>query len=139
MVKASEPNEWMALVRKTRDENPGMALKDVLRLASKKRGKSSSEKKHKKRGGMGMIPMLGGDGSSVSSGEGDMHSAEGDMPLVEGDMHSGEGNMPSETALSSEGGGRKRGKRSQKKSRKSKKSQKKSRKSKSKKSSKRRH
>jgi hypothetical protein len=110
MDKAKKPNEWMALVKKVRNENPGMALKDVLRLASKMRGKSSSEKKHKKRGGM-VLPMLGGDTEGT---EGTERAAEVAKPGAQ------------------EGAGRKSKKRS-----KSSKKAKKSRKSKSR--SKRRH
>jgi hypothetical protein len=53
-AKAKEPNEWMDLVRDTREKNPGMCLKDVLRLASKKRGDK------KKRGGVNFAPVWGG-------------------------------------------------------------------------------
>ena len=78
MVKADaiEPKTWMEFVKEVRDKNPGMALKDILRLASKLRGKSSSGnsgksssgnsqsgKKQKKRGGM-LLPMLGGEAGS---------------------------------------------------------------------------
>ena len=112
MVKAdATPKTWMEFVKEVRDKNPGMALKDVLRLASKLRGKSSSGKsqkqKQKKRGGM-LLPMLGG--------------ADEDANSTEEEGQNGAG-------------------RKSKKSRKSNKSQKKSRKSKSKKSrkSKRRH
>jgi hypothetical protein len=85
MVKADaiEPKTWMEFVKEVRDKNPGMALKDILRLASKLRGKSSSGKsssgksssgnssssksssgnsgkKQKKRGGTMIFPILGG-------------------------------------------------------------------------------
>ena len=77
MVKAdATPKTWMEFVKEVRDKNPGMALKDILRLASKLRGKSSSGnsqsgksssgKKQKKRGGM-LLPMLGGE--AAGSGE----------------------------------------------------------------------
>jgi hypothetical protein len=122
MVKAdaTPKKTWMDFVKEVRDNNPGMALKDILRLASKLRGKSSSGKSssgksssgksssgknHKKRGGM-LLPILGG--------------GEGEEGVVEPTAEEGQS-----------GSGRK--------SKKSKKSQKKSRKSKSKKSSKRRH
>jgi hypothetical protein len=81
MVKAdaAEPKTWMEFVKEVRDKNPGMALKDILRLASKLRGKSSSGKsssgksssgnsgkKQKKRGGM-LLPMLGGEGGEAAA------------------------------------------------------------------------
>ena len=73
---ATPKKTWMEFVKDVRNNNPGMALKDVLRLASKLRGKSSSgnsgksssgksssgksqKQKQKKRGGM-LLPMLGG-------------------------------------------------------------------------------
>jgi hypothetical protein len=118
MDKAKKPNEWMALVKKVRNENPGMALKDVLRLASKMRGKSSSGKsssgkRKQKRGGM-LLPMLGGE--TVAEGA---EGAEGTEGAAEEVAEPG----------AQEGAGRKSKKRSKK--------AKKSRKSKSR--SKRRH
>jgi hypothetical protein len=117
----------MALVKKVRDENPGMSLKDVLRLASKMRGKSSSgksssEKKHKKRGGMAML-----GGATVGATVGVTGDATGDAT----GNATGDGDNAAKLTVAPEvaGGGRKSKKRSKK--------SKKSRKSKSR--SKRRH
>ncbi len=138
MVKAdaAEPKTWMEFVKEVRDKNPGMALKDILRLASKLRGKSSSGKssssnsqsgkKQKKRGGM-ILPILGGAPGDIA------HPV---APAVAAPAVAAETKVlqpiPEDDESNLEGG------RKSKKRRKSNKSQKKSRKSKSKKT-KRRH
>lgn len=144
MVKAdaTEPKTWMEFVKEVRDKNPGMALKDILRLASKLRGKSSSGnsgksgKKQKKRGGM-ILPILGGATGDIPhpAAEGPVAAVAAEGPVAaeaEGQVAAAPA-VPLETQeVLSEGG------RKSKKRRKSNKSQKKSRKSKSKKT-KRRH
>ena len=126
-AKAKEPNEWMDLVRDTREKNPGMCLKDVLRLASKKRGDK------KKRGGV-ILPLFGGDEPVTAR-----PIVEAPAPRVAAPAAPALDTIPEEDedALKNYGG-KKRSNKSHRKSRRSKKSSRKS-KSKSKKSSKRRH
>ena len=130
-AKAKEPNEWMDLVRDTREKNPGMCLKDVLRLASKKRGDK------KKRGGV-ILPLFGGDEpvTAAPAAPAPRVAAPAPAPRV-----AALETIPEEddNALNNDHyGGKKRSNKSHRKSRRSKKSSRKS-KSKSKKSSKRRH
>jgi hypothetical protein len=132
MVKAdaTPKKTWMDFVKEVRDNNPGMALKDILRLASKLRGKSSSGKSSSGKTSSGKSSS--GKSSSGKSSSGKNHKKRGGMllPILGGGE--GEEGVVEPTAEEGQSG-------SGRKSKKSKKSQKKSRKSKSKKSSKRRH
>jgi hypothetical protein len=147
MVKTNDkkPNAWMDLVKQMRDENPGMALKDVLRLASKKRGNNKSTGDRKKRGGvLPILPMLGGEGGSVPDGPMFNNPDNIFRPPAAAVPPAAAGQNAADVPPAAAGqngevvqtGGKKRSNKSHRKSNKSKKS---SRKSKSKKSSKRRH
>jgi hypothetical protein len=83
---AKKLNAWMAHVMRTKDANPGMQLKDVLRKAGqtyKKDASASSTKTHKKHGGV--LPLLGSmfGGRKRRGGDDEKLFGQSDAPLAE--------------------------------------------------------